>query len=81
MKNGIVHTCRIFGDFFSSRSIVDIERILAGTRFVPEDMRAALARLPYPLEEYFTGANADETAAFLAGESPSPAKRRAPKTA
>ena len=44
-------------------------------------MRAALARLPYPLEEYFTGANADETAAFLAGESPSPAKRQAPKTA
>ena len=81
VKNGIVHTCRIFGDFFSSRSIVDIERILAGTRFVPEDMRAALARLPYPLEEYFTGANADETAAFLAGESPSPAKRQAPKTA
>ena len=36
---------------------------------MPEDIRAALARLPCSLEEYFTGASADEAAAFLAGEA------------
>ncbi len=69
VKNGVVQSCRIFGDFFSSRDTADIEQILIGVRLMPEDIRAALARLPCSLEEYFTGASADEAAAFLAGEA------------
>lgn len=69
VKNGVVQSCRIFGDFFSSRDTADIEQTLIGARLTPEDIRAALARLPHSLEEYFTGSNADEAAAFLAGDS------------
>lgn len=77
VKNGLVRSCRIFGDFFSSHEIADIERVLTGARFLQDDMRAALARLPYPLEEYFTGAREEEVAAFLTGETDPSGKERA----
>lgn len=69
VQNGIIRACRIFGDFFSSRNVADIENILTGTKFTADDIRAALTRLPYPLEEYFTGAPGEEVAAFLSGET------------
>lgn len=58
VKDGIINNCRIFGDFFGSRSISDIEQALQGIRFNEADIKKALSG--FDLNKYFLGISLDE---------------------
>lgn len=51
VKEGYITHCKIFGDFFGSGNVEDIENILIGTKYKEEDITEALKKIP--IEQYF----------------------------
>ncbi|SFM03960.1 lipoate--protein ligase [Salibacterium qingdaonense] len=51
VKKGVIQSCKIYGDFFGTAEVADIERTLAGTKYEMAALREALA--PFNLQEYF----------------------------
>ncbi|MCR1900287.1 lipoate--protein ligase [Irregularibacter muris] len=51
VKEGYITHCKIFGDFFGSGNVEDIENILTGTKYKEEDITEALKKIP--IEQYF----------------------------
>jgi len=58
VQEGVIQDVKIFGDFFSTRDIRDIEEALRGVSHVPEEMKAVLA--DYPIGEYFSNIAVEE---------------------
>jgi len=63
VDQGIIHSCKIYGDFFSKGDVADLEEKLVGVRYQAEDICQALATLD--LEQYFVGFPKEELLAFL----------------
>lgn len=51
VKEGYITHCKIFGDFFGSGNVEDIENILIGTKYKEEDITEALKKIP--IKQYF----------------------------
>jgi lipoate---protein ligase len=51
VKNGIVETCKIYGDFFGLGEIADVENRIAGTKYDKPALDEALANID--IEHYF----------------------------
>lgn len=53
IEKGTIEEATIFGDFFGSRDVTDIENALNGTKFENEDVEAVLDK--FNLDDYFKG--------------------------
>lgn len=51
VKDGIITECKIFGDFFGERDIVDLEKVLIGKHFKEDVIYETLKE--QPIDEYF----------------------------
>lgn len=51
IKEGCITKCKIYGDFFGSGNIEDIENALEGTKYREEDLKATLKN--FSIKEYF----------------------------
>lgn len=66
VRNGVIASCRLFGDFFSLRDIRELEAALAGLRADAASLRQALSDVP--VESWFSGAEREPLLAFLCGD-------------
>ncbi|GKQ42692.1 lipoate--protein ligase [Companilactobacillus sp. RD055328] len=53
IANGMINDIKIFGDFFGSQSVSDIEEALNGTKFETDDVSSVLDN--FNLDDYFKG--------------------------
>ncbi|SFP58328.1 lipoate--protein ligase [Salibacterium halotolerans] len=51
VRKGVIQSCKIYGDFFGTAEVADIEQALEGTRYEMDALRENLA--PYRLQDYF----------------------------
>jgi len=58
VKDGIIRSARVFGDFFSQKDIADVEQGLKGIKHETQSIRSALETLD--LNSYFSGININE---------------------
>jgi lipoate-protein ligase A len=58
VKDGIINNCRIFGDFFGTGNVSDVEQVMKGIRYNEDDIKKALSH--FDLNKYFLGINIDE---------------------
>ncbi|NLB80561.1 MAG: lipoate--protein ligase [Clostridiaceae bacterium] len=58
IKDGIIQLCRIFGDFFSTEDIADVEKVLVGCRHNVPDIKDKLKCIDF--NKYFLGITLDE---------------------
>lgn len=58
IKEGVIESCKIWGDFLSLKDVTDIEKALTGIRYEPAEIRAVLNR--FNLRMYFGLISADE---------------------
>ncbi|MCK9479208.1 MAG: lipoate--protein ligase [Firmicutes bacterium] len=58
IKNGLIQDCKIFGDFFSSKNISDIENALKGVKHNPDGIKTALREFAF--NKYFLGITLEE---------------------
>lgn len=56
VQQGVIRSCRIFGDFFSMRDIAELEALFAGCRHERQSLRQRLQTVSW--EEYFVGSEA-----------------------
>lgn len=64
VKNGIITSCKFYGDFFGSGDIKDIEKTIEGTIYKKDDIQKKLEHVD--IEYYFKGINRLEFIEFLA---------------
>ncbi|MEO8666129.1 MAG: lipoate--protein ligase [Ignavibacteria bacterium] len=64
VKDGLIESIKIFGDFLGHGEVSDIETILRGIRFEKNFIKESLKNIP--LEKYFGGIDAETFAGFLA---------------
>ncbi|MCQ2379950.1 MAG: lipoate--protein ligase [Victivallaceae bacterium] len=58
VKNNVIETCRISGDFFGTRPVSELEAMLIGCRFYRADVAARLSKVE--VGEYIHGVTASE---------------------
>lgn len=58
VKNGIIETCKIYGDFFGMGDLADVEQRMVGCRYRYEDLKDALEDVD--LNAYFGNIGIDE---------------------
>lgn len=63
-ENGVIKNVKITGDFFSVKPIAELEKRLDGVRYAKADLKIALSNV----DEYITGACAEDLAAMIYGE-------------
>lgn len=63
VSRGEIRSIRFFGDFQSTDDVAELETLLAGVRYDPESLQAAL--LPVDLNRYFAGLSSADLANFL----------------
>lgn len=63
VKNGIIQNIKIFGDFFTSQNIEDVEKSLLGNKYSREELAKELATID--IGEYFSGLTLEEFLNFL----------------
>ncbi len=63
VKSGAIQQCKFYGDFFSLKTVGDLESLFAGLPREPRALRAALAQAP--VESWFVGSNRDDLLDFL----------------
>jgi lipoate-protein ligase A len=63
IKDGIIQSCRLYGDFFAMADATELERAFTGLPSRPDALRRALAALP--LTQYFAGSEQEELLAFF----------------
>ena len=66
IKNGVIASCAIHGDFFPLREPAELEAALTGLRADAPSLRAALASVP--VEQWFMGAEREPLLALLCGD-------------
>lgn len=65
---GAVSEIRLYGDYFGTAPIGELEQALVGVPLRREAILAALQSAPQPVNAYIAGATADEVAGLLLGE-------------
>ena len=63
VRKGHIAACRIYGDFFASAEIGELENTFVGLRHEPASLARALEGVP--LEMYFSGCDPEETRRFF----------------
>ncbi|MDR1777265.1 MAG: lipoate--protein ligase [Desulfovibrio sp.] len=63
VRDGIIRSCRIYGDFFSAKPIGELEALLTGEKRRSATLKHVLAETD--LEEFFSGCDADAMRCFL----------------
>jgi lipoate-protein ligase A len=63
ITDGIIRSCRLFGDFFSAADIAELEALFTGLPSSPQALYAALRDAP--LEQWFLGGERDALLAFF----------------
>ncbi|MCA8962449.1 MAG: lipoate--protein ligase, partial [Planctomycetes bacterium] len=63
VQKGVVQSVRFFGDFFGELDVSELERLLVGVRYEPDDL--ALRLEGAEVGRYFGGVTRDELVAFL----------------
>lgn len=63
VRNGLVESCRFYGDFFSEREMAELEGALAGVSRNPEALTAVLRSMP--LGEFFLGSDGVDVLGFI----------------
>jgi len=58
VKNSVIKSAKIYGDFFSQGEICDVEEALIGVKHDTESVRHALSQLEF--DKYFSGISLDE---------------------
>ncbi|SHG80688.1 lipoate-protein ligase [Thermosyntropha lipolytica DSM 11003] len=58
VEKGIIKGCKIYGDFFAARDIEELERLLTGTRYEEEDIKAKLEAVK--VADYLPAATAED---------------------
>jgi lipoate-protein ligase A len=65
VTDGVIRSCRLFGDFFAAGDIADLEALLTGLSASPQALRAALRDVP--LEQWFLGGDRNILLDFFCG--------------
>ncbi|MCF8566542.1 lipoate--protein ligase [Alicyclobacillus tolerans] len=63
VEHGRIQHCRFYGDFFGEQDISELEQLLVGCRYSPDDIAAALGRLD--VRSYFGPIRRDELLGLL----------------
>ena len=63
VQQGSIQTIKFYGDYFAEAEPEELEQLLVGVRYEPEDLARALQEVP--LQRYFNGMDAQTFLAFL----------------
>ncbi len=66
--HGVIGEIRLYGDYFGTAPIAELEACLTGVPLVREKLLAAIADAPRALGEYIAGGCAQDIAALILGE-------------
>ncbi len=66
VREGVIQSCRLMGDFFALRDMEDLEKRFVG--LAPEASALRPAFLPIHVETWFSGAEEEPLLSFLCGE-------------
>ncbi|WP_240375817.1 lipoate--protein ligase [Bacillus piscicola] len=58
VKKGYIQDCKIYGDFFGTKEVEDIEQALTGTKYEADALRKTLRA--FPLKDYFGAVQEEE---------------------
>ncbi len=65
IKNGVIETCKFFGDFFGSQNIEDLEETLVGQKYKEESLLSSIST--EELKQYFGDIEKDEFKELIFG--------------
>lgn len=63
VERGLVKTIKLYGDFFTSRDITELESAITGIRYHPDDLRSALEHVH--ADEFLDGVGIDDLLKLL----------------
>lgn len=65
---GVIGEIRLYGDYFGTAPIAEVESCLAGVPLVREKLLAAIGNAPRPVGEYIAGGAPEDIASLILGE-------------
>lgn len=63
IAQGLIRSARFFGDFFSEKEPAEIEKLLVGVKYLPQEIARALE--PVRIQDYFAGVDQQAFVEFL----------------